>query len=265
MSIFEKSTPVSEIPKGITSTVYKNKNGIFLDISKGGKGTEIPIYNSFFPQAGTSPIFNGTLGDDMKIGKDGQDYIKSKSGIYRLGVIYQGALQGPLTRLQVAPVLVVDSKISGVYDTIIVDMSTSWEDYTRFDLPRGQKPNYDFDFTDEKPIILGGKNEFLLYDHNKDGKNDYSAGTVGARVLDVYGAIYKKSSTIDPTLKAVNGTLLPPMDINGTFFGIMTDFMGHGTSSAASIVSKGIVEYDIYNDTRKYTITGVAPDATIVP
>lgn len=254
-----------DIPKGITSKVYTTKDGVFLDINQKDKGTVLQIYNSFFPQAGTSPIFNGTLGNDMKIGKDNRDYIKSKSGIYRLGAIYQGGLEGPLTRIQVVPVLVVDSKTSGIYDTIIADMSTSWKDYTRFDLPKGQKPNYDFDFTDEKPIILGGKNEFLLYDFNKDGKNDYSAGTIGARVVDVYGTIQNKSSAIDPKIKAVNGTLLVPMDPKGTYFGIMSDFMGHGTSSAASIVSKGIQEYDIYNNTKKFTIKGVAPDATIVP
>ena len=44
----------------------------------------------------------------------------------------------------------------------------------------------------------------------------------------------------------------------------MTDFMGHGTSSAASIVSRGQETYDIYNDTKKYSITGVAPNAKIV-
>ena len=41
----------------------------------------------------------------------------------------------------------------------------------------------------------------------------------------------------------------------------MTDFMGHGTSSAASITSQGHETYDIYNNTKKYSIIGVAPDA----
>src|SRR3990167_1400236 len=54
------------IPEGITSSVYKTKDGIFLDISQDGKGTQIPIYNSFFPQFGNSPIFNGTLDTDIK-------------------------------------------------------------------------------------------------------------------------------------------------------------------------------------------------------
>lgn len=253
------------IPPHMTSSAYVTKEGVFLDISKGGKGSEIPIYNSFFPQVGSSPIFNGTLSNDMKIGEDNRNYIKSKSGVYHLGVIYQGGLSGPLAKIQVVPVLVIDSFTPGVYDTIIPDMTTSWEDFTRFDLPSGQRPSYDFDFTDEKPIILGSGKEFLVYDSNDDGKNDYSAGTFGAQVLDVYGVVRNNSTEIDETLNAINGTLLPALDPDGEFFGIMTDFMGHGTSSAASIASRGQEAYDIYNDTKKYSITGVAPDAKILP
>ena len=252
-------------PDNITSTVYKTKKGVFLNIKQEGKGTTLSVYNSFFPQNGPAPVFNGTLNDDMKIGENNRDYIQSKSGIYHLGVMYQGALSGPLTRLQVVPILVVDSNTPGVYDTLIPDLSTAWEDFTKFDLPRGEKPDYDFDFTDEKPITLGSGNEFLIYDHDDDGKFDFSAGTVGAQVVDVYGVIDDGKSLIDKTLKAVNGTLLPPLDSDGEFFGVMTDFMGHGTSSAASITSRGIQEYDIYNNTNKYLIKGVAPDAKIVP
>ncbi|WP_371504121.1 S8 family serine peptidase [Nitrosopumilus adriaticus] len=253
------------IPQDMTSSAYVTKDGVFLNLSQGGKGTKIPIYNSFFPQIGSSPIFEGILDKDMKIGTDNRNYIQSKSGVYHLGVIYQGGLQGPLARIQVVPVLVVDSFTPGVYDTIIPDLSTSWNDYTRFDLKPGQKPNYDFDFTDEKPIVLGSGKEFLVYDSNNDGKNDYSAGTFGAQVLDVYGVIKNNVTDIDKTLQAINGTLLPALDTKGNFFGIMTDFMGHGTSSAASITSRGQQTYDIYNNTEKHSIIGVAPDAKIVP
>ncbi|NNL59668.1 MAG: S8 family serine peptidase, partial [Nitrosopumilus sp.] len=253
------------IPQDMTSSAYVTKDGVFLDLSQGGKGTKIPIYNSFFPQIGSSPIFEGILDKDMKIGTDNRNYIKSKSGVYHLGIIYQGGLQGPLARIQVVPVLVVDSFTPGVYDTVIPDLSTSWNDYTRFDLKPGQKPNYDFDFTDEKPIVLGSGKEFLVYDSNNDGKNDYSAGTFGAQVLDVYGVIRNNVTDIDDTLKAINGTLLRALDVEGNFFGIMSDFMGHGTSSAASITSRGQEIYDIYNNTEKHSIIGVAPDAKIVP
>ena len=179
------------LPDHMTSSVYVAKDGVFLDVSQGGRGSEIPIYNSFFPHLGGAAVFNGTLTNDMKIGENNRDYIKSKSGEYRLGVVYQGATQGPLARVQVVPVLVVDSFVPGVYDTIIPDLSTSWQDYTRFDLEPDEKAEYDFDFTDEKPIVLGNEKEFLVYDSDGDGRDDYSAGTVGARVLDVYGAVKK--------------------------------------------------------------------------
>ena len=147
------------------------------------------MYNSFFPSTGPTPVFNGTITDDYKIGKTNHDFIKSASGVYHFGMMYQGTTQGPFTSVQVVPVLVVDSQIPGIYDTIIPDLSTSWKDYTRLDLKKGQKPQYDFDFTDETPIMLGKGNEFLVYDSNKDGKLDYSAGTVGAQILDVYGVV----------------------------------------------------------------------------
>ena len=87
----------------------------------------------------------------------------------------------------------------------------------------------------------------------------------GARVLDVYGVIQNKTINIDENLNAINGTLLPSFDPDGEFFGVMSDFVGHGTASTASISSKGIQEYDIYNNTKKFIIKGVAPDAKIVP
>ncbi len=250
------------ILENVTSSVYHTRDGVFLDIYQEGKDTTIQVYNSLFPQFGSSVIFNGTLSNDMKIGHSVTDFIKSKSGIYHLGVMYQGGLFG---KIQVVPVLVVDSISYGVYDTIIPDLSTSWQDYTRNDSSSTQKSNYDFDFTDEAPIVLGNGNEFLVYDYDKDGKNDYSAGTIGASVLDVYGVIKNNSTTIDDSLNAINGTLLPPIDPDGNFFGVMTDFMGHGTSSAASITSRGHETYDIYNNTQKYSILGVAPNAKILP
>ncbi len=253
------------LPDNAASSVYVTRDGVFLNMHQKGDGTIIPIYNSFFPQVGLTPIFNGTIADDMKIGNNNRDFIKSKSGNYQFGVIYQGALQGSQAGLQVVPVLVIDSHTPGLYDTIIPDLSTAWEDYTRFDLEKGQKVEYDFDFTDEKPIVLGSGNEHLIYDFDDDGKYDYSAGTIGAQVMDVYGVISQNTTTIDKTLRAINGTLLPAMDPKGNFFGVMTDSQGHGTSSAASIVSSGVEEYDIYNNTSKYKIQGVAPGAKIIP
>ena len=253
------------LPEWATSSVHVMPNGVFLDVDQDGLGTELQVYNSFFPKAGPGmgPIFNATIDDDMKIGNSPRDYIKSKSGVYRLGVIYQGALEGPLTGLQVVPVLVVDSIDAGVYDTIVPDLSTSWKDYTRNSLPLGEDPEYDFDFTDETAVTLGSGNEILVYDSDGDGTGDYSVGTLGAYVIDVYG-VTGSSYTGEPAGIAET-RVLPPLDPGGEFFGIMTDLQGHGTSSAATISSDGTVEYGIYDSAKTFTITGAAPGAEIVP
>ncbi len=256
-----------EVPEGFDSVVYVAEDGgVYLDIEQGGGGTTIPVYNSLYPQIGSAPVLNGTLEHDMRIGLDDRDYIRSQSGAYRLGAIFQmgapGLGDGQPAKIQVVPVLVVDSSRPGVYDTIIPDMSTSWQDYTR-----GQDaPELDFDFTDERPIVLGSGGEFLSYDSDGDGTDDYTAGTAGARVLDVFAVMNNTlTSHQNEALGAVNGTLLPGLDPDGRFFGVMSDYEGHGTASSATIVSAGKMAYDIYNDTGSYVIGGVAPDARILP
>ena len=242
-----------------TSSVYvKPKNGgVFLNLAQGGNGTSLLVYNSLYPMIGSSPLLNGTINDDMKIGKNMHDYIATQSGIYRLGVMYQAAL----SNLQVVPVLVTDTEEAGVYDTITADMSTSWKDFIH---DNGEESDFDFDFTDEIPRKIGDGNEFLTYDFDDNGESDYSAGTLGAQVLDIYGVITDEAEIHD-TIGAVNGTLLPPIDDDGEFFGVMTDPYGHGTASAATIVSKGVETYDIYNNTSTFTIKGIAPDSKIIP
>ncbi|SMH72339.1 putative Subtilase family protein [Candidatus Nitrosotalea okcheonensis] len=249
------------LPKNVTSSVYVTSKGVFLDLHKKGKGTYVQVYNSLYPKGG-NPVLNGTVSSDYKIGKDSRHFIISKSGVYHFGMIYESVSQGQYYRLQIVPVLVVDSNIAGLYDTIIADMSDSWKDYKKFN--SFIIPKYDFDFTDETPITLGGGNENLIYDSNHDGNADYGAGTVGARVLDVYGVI-AKPSRVDQKLGAMNGTLLPPLDPHGNFFGVMYDFGGHGTETASSITSTGKQSYGIYTNSTKYHIKGIAPGAKIVP
>ncbi len=252
------------VPEGYTSGVYVNSDGVFLDIERGGQGTVIPIYNSLYPDLGLEPVVEGLLESDMKIGNSKDDYIMSRSGVYHMGVALILVL-GSDAGIQAVPILVTDSHTPGVYDTIIPDMSTSWADFTRFDLPEDQLPEYDFDFTDETPIILGSGNEMLLYDHDEDGLNDYSAGMAGARVLDIYGVI---SDTVTPEgfiTGSINATLLEPLDIDGNYLGLMTDYYGHGTAVSGVIVSKGQYQHNVYNNTELYALSGMAPDANILP
>ena len=254
-----------ELPEWATSSVRVEPNGVYLDIERNGQGIELSVYNSFFPEAGPGdgPVFNATMSNDIRIGGGPRDYIESKSGVYRLGVIYQGTLEGPSAGLQVVPVLVVDSVDAGVYDTVIPDLSTSWMDYARNAQNGGADVEYDFDFTDEVAVKLGSGNETLVYDSDGDGAGDYSVGTLGAQVIDVYGVT---GANYTGMLAGIEKTrLLPPLDPDGEFFGIMTDHAGHGTASAAAVASAGIAEYDIYNSTETFTIGGAAPGSEIVP
>jgi len=248
-------TKTAMLQLNATSHVYESSDGVFLNTQ--AKNGTISIYNSFSPNYGNAYVLEGRVTGDLKIGTSQKNFIPSKSGIYHLGAI----LASHVGQLQVLVVLVTDPNQAGVYDTITPDMSTSWMDFTKKEQSR---PDYDFDFTDETPITIGSGNEFLVYDSDGDGIDDYSAGTVGARVVDIYGVISDKAE-IDDKMGAINGTLLPAMDKNGNYFGVMNDFFGHGTASAATIVSKGKLTYDIYNDTKKSTILGIAPDASILP
>jgi len=243
------------LPENAKSDVYESKDGVFLN-TMATNGT-ISVYNSFSPYYGNAHVVDARVTGDLKIGTSQKDFIPSKSGIYHLGAI----LASHLGKLQVLLVLVTDPNEAGVYDTITPDMSTSWMDYVKAE---GSRPDYDFDFTDETPITIGSGNEFLVYDSDDDGINDYSVGVVGARVVDIYGVISDEAE-IDDSLGAVNGTLLSAMNENGNYFGVMNDFLGHGTATSATIASKGKMEYDIYNNTKKSTILGISPDVSILP
>ena len=247
-----------------TSTVYVNRDGVFLDVSQNGKGTAISVYNPFFPRLGSSPVLAAAINDDYKIGNSATDFIVSQSGVYHLGVALL-ADPGPPVRAQAVPILVVDSTIPGVYDTIIPDMSTSWKDFYSDDLAKTAENAIDFDFTDETPILLGNGNEMLTHDGDKDGTADYSAGMAGARVLDVYGVISNATLPDGYVAGAINATLLEPLDPSGNYLGVMFDINSHGTSVSSLIASKGERTYDIYNNSESYNIVGVAPDARIIP
>ena len=262
------------LPENITSWVYLNETGtVFLHTSYGN----IPTYNSIYPFFAT-PIVNATARVDWIIGHSPSDYIRSASGIYRFGVIYQVQQQFGTITFGLVPVLVVDSKEPGVYDTIIPDMYSGWYFYTQNELARLVTRQSEiehlfvepsFDFTDDVPIKLGDGNEFLTYDYNKDGFPDFSVGTVGARVVDLWQAVSNKTK---PALGEKTGyggvvvaDLLKPLDPAGDYFGVMYDLAGHGTSTAATVSSIGEQQYDIYANGTKYGLAGIAPGAKIMP
>ena len=262
------------LPENITSWVYVNETGtVLLHTSHG----DIPTYNSLYPFFGT-PVVNATARVDWIIGHNPSDYIRSKSGIYHFGVIYQTQQQFGTITFGLVPVLVVDSEKPGVYDTIIPDMYSGWYFYTQNELARLVQSSSDiehlfvqpsFDFTDDFPIKIGDGNEFLTYDYNDDGFPDFSAGTAGARVVDLWQAA---SNMTKPTVGEDTGyggvvvaDLLDPLDRAGNYFGVMYDVAGHGTSTAATVASVGKQQYDIYGNGTKFRLGGIAPGAKIMP
>lgn len=264
------TSSVPAIPENVTSYVYVNDNGVYLKTSQG----TIPVFNSLYPLLGP-PVLEGIANVDWKIGNSPTDYIRSKSGIYRMGVAYQASFQFGVITLVLVPTLLVDSSEPGVYDTVVPDMSYAWYTFTltiagaypqtNFLIPR--EPT--FDFTDEKPIKLGDGNEHLVHDYNGDGSPDFSAGTVGARVLDIWRVTDNKTELQLADNNGYGGVtmakLLEPIDPAGDYFGLMYDFAGHGTSTAATISSLGKAHYSIYSNSTKYALAGMAPDTKILP
>ena len=262
------------LPENITSWVYVNETGtVFLNTSVGN----IPTYNSLYPIFGP-PVVNATARVDWIIGHSPSDYIRSASGIYRFGIIYQMQQQFGTITFGLVPVLVVDSEEQGVYDTIIPDMYSGWYFYTQGELARlvarqseiehlFSEPS--FDFTDDVPIKLGDGNEFLTFDYNDDGFPDFSAGTAGARVVDLWQVATNKTKPAVGEETGYGGVvvadLLEPLDPAGDYFGVMYDLAGHGTGTASTVASKGEQQYDIYANGTKYGLAGIAPGAKIMP
>lgn len=256
------------LPENISSNVYVNSEGVFLNCSRGGEGLALRVYNPFYPwwRILTLKVY---VFRDFKIGNDSRHYIRSKSGVYHFGVQIN-----PIDGI-FYPVLVVDSKTPGIYDTVYVDLSTAYAELVEtlasyHLLSPGIRPQpYDLNFYDEEPHRVGDGTEILARDFTGDGVPDISAGLLGARVLDVWGVVGMGVSEQYEELPlafwgAVNGTLLPGLDPNGNFYGVMQDFYLHGTMAAVSAAGRGVVGYRIYGNETGYRLRGAAPGAKIM-
>jgi len=234
-----------------TSQVLITSEGVFLDLRNRGIGTDVKYWN------GTGAAI-AHLTQNYKIGKDPRHFIISRSGVYHFGLLMeQDNFGGPGTDEIFYPVLVVDSEIPGVYDTVYVDLSSTFALWT------GQK-KADYSFYDETPHHVGDGSEFLASDFTGDGVPDISAGLLGAQVLDVWGVFTRQLSEYDMALGYPTGNLLPGLDPKGNFLGVMFDYEPHGTLCAANVASRGIVGYDVYRNGTLYKIPGIAPNASIL-
>ncbi|TLX94773.1 MAG: hypothetical protein E6K96_08130, partial [Thaumarchaeota archaeon] len=260
-------TPLALDPDGagivLTNTTlskFTNSTGVYLDMLRHKQGVRIWIYlgAATYPNVVIPVIWNLT---DYKIGVDSTHSIVSQSGVYHFGLAFEWTPAGFLF----FPTLVVDSKVSGVYDTVYMDMNSAPYISTLLVFQQLHfTTQADYSFYDDAPHHLGDGSEVISADLNGDGIPDISAGLLGARVLDAFGAITNSKSKFDFDLGALDGSLLAPMDPKGNYIGVMYDVQGHGSQTAANVASSGKEGYNIYANGTNYKLTGVAPHSKII-
>jgi hypothetical protein len=264
--------PIALDPDGagivLTNTTlhsFTNSSGVYLDLLKNGAGTRVAIYLGAinYPQVVVHLTWALPFLHNMRIGTDSAHMIASVSGNYHFGVAFEWTPQGYYT----FPTLVVDSKTAGTYDTVYVDFNTAplLSELLFLNPTLAGDTLADWSFYDDTPHHVGDGSEVLSASNGKSGVPDISAGLLGGRVLDVFGAVTGLKSTFSYDLGAVNGSLLAPMDPSGNYLGVMYDFGGHGSQTAANVASSGTKPYNIYGNGTMYSLPGMAPHAKIVP
>jgi len=194
----------------------------------------------------------------------------SKSGNYHFGILSEeisDVVSGGTVNLDF-PVVVVDAHQSGVYDTVVVDMSTAYYNFLlnyrdslnakasqplglNLTWPSPQPVWNDHGFADEKPHTATPGNDLIFFDPNNTGVPVFSAGLLSYGI-DLGGYTGK------------NFALLPPIDPNGNFINVFFDYESHGTSTASNAASRGILKRDIYQNGTLLTLPGVAPAAKVM-
>ncbi len=202
----------------------------------------------------------------------GAPTVVSKSGNYHFGILreaIQEVISGDTVTINF-PLVVVDSVVANVYDTVVVDMSTAYYNFLETYRQRlnnlvspatdllhlgllWPEPNAswnDHSFADETPHRVGGS-DFITFDANGDGVSDFSAGIL-AFGIDLSGRTGRYFS------------LLPPIDPDGNFVNVFFDFESHGTNTAANAASRGLLERDIYQNGTLISLPGIAPEAKVI-
>ena len=194
----------------------------------------------------------------------------SKSGYYHFGLLREeisDVNSGAVVDLTF-PVVVVDANQAGVYDTVVVDMSTAYYNFLlqygdnlnakaaqtlnlNLTWPSPQRAWDVHGFADEQPHMAVPGKDLIYFDPNNTGVPVFSAGLL-AYGIDLAGYTGK------------NFALLPPIDPKGNFINVYFDFESHGTSTASNAASRGILKRDIYQNGTLLALPGIAPTAKIM-
>ncbi len=194
--------------------------------------------------------------------------ISSASGIYRFGLAVQYyVVHGTL--YWTVPILYVDSRTPGVYDTVYADLSTMYyyllvalnaTGVIRAPPESAIRALRDFSFADEKPARYG--DEVLARDFTGDGVFDLSIGALAGYLYDWTGFL----TGVGPRWSWLTGfdytgLILPGLDSRGLYVTIAYDYHSHGTSVANVIASRYDKPVDLGYG--RFPLKGIAPDALI--
>ncbi len=251
---------------GLTLT-YRNATAVNGTLITDGLWTLAfdPLYSLVY---GYPVLVNVTFDTNISLGNH-----TSQSGVYHVGVapyMFGDFVTGYFIRTFTVAI-VYDSQTPGVYDKVVFDLSTSFYSLSRLmrwlelntlgvALWREPDPAWDDNSVADEPAF-GPGNEVVARDFDNDSIPDFSIGTIAGYYADYYGLT---------GVRFVNGSLVPGepglypgWDYNGTYFALIQDWHGHGTSVATVIAARGRFAYDIYGDGNLYRIKGVAPAAKI--
>jgi len=222
-----------------------------------------------------SPLFMAILKGRVKYYWNAS-LIESKSGIYHFGFIQIIMFGMRYTWLFNVPVLVVDSKDPGVYDTVYFDLSSTYYQLALINKmlkEKGKKyepfpePNpewFDLSFNDESAVKYG--QEIIARDFTDDGLPDFSLGILSGYFYDIWGLVAPlptgpfnwKAYWVD----WIGAGIYRGLDVKGNYIDVFYDFYGHGTSCACVVAARGKLNHTLPN-VGTINLKGIAPKAKI--
>ena len=196
--------------------------------------------------------------------------VTSKSGLYHFGILREeisDIVSGDTIDLNF-PVVVIDANQAGVYDTVVVDMSTAYYNFLlqyrrTLNTDAAQELNLNLTWPSPQPLwdvhgfageqahMAAPGKDLIDFDPSNTGVPIFSAGLL-AYGVDLAGFTGK------------NFALLPPIDPKGNFINVFFDYFGHGTMTASDAASRGVLKRDVYQNGTLFSLPGIATAAKLM-
>ena len=252
------------------TTVHANATG-YINIPEEG----VLVWDIF-----GGGVYSTTLGFTIVVGPLGVYYntypLKSwyvgslsPTGEYKFGLAVEFMNTAGGLAYFSAPAIVVDSNADGSYDTVYIDLSTTWYYVLQGMNATGltdmtPSPSWlDFSFTDEQPVRYGS--EVVARDFTGDGINDFSMGELAGYYYDAWGVLRGVAPYMDGwrNFWEAYGLVFPGLDPNGNYFDLVYDYYGHGTACAHVVASRGRIPHYLGYGEDPHYLKGIAPGAKL--